>query len=267
VSLVTLDAAVLRSQPWSESSRIVTFLAREQGLVKAMARGARGPKGRFGASLEPLQRVRITLSVRSTRELQTLTQADLLHPFARLREDLFRVTYAQALAELMARLVPAEQPAEEVFDLLLAALTTLEEGSGDPQLVFLAAQLHLAAVLGYALHTGACLECGSPLPAGGTFLTARGGLLCAGCRSSGEAGYPIGGETAALLGRLGAADAFAAAGALNPSRRARQESTRVLRRHLEYHTETDLALRSLRLAESLERYETPAPSKEGEGSR
>ncbi len=264
---MTLDAVVLRSQPWSESSRIVTFLARERGVVKAMARGARGPKGRFGASLEPLQRVRITLSVRPTRELQTLTQADLLHPFARLREDLFRATYAQALAELLVRLVPAEQPAEETSDLLLEALTTLEEGSGDPQLVFLAAQLHLATVLGYALHTGACLECGSLLPDGGTFLTARGGLLCGICRPAREGGYPVGGETTALLDRLGAADAFAATGALNPSRRARQESARVLRRHLEYHTETDLTLRALRLAESLERYETPAPSKEVEGSR
>jgi DNA repair protein RecO (recombination protein O) len=267
VPLVTLDAVVLRSQPWSESSRIVTLLARERGLLKAVARGARRPKGRFGATLEPLQRVRVTLSVRPTRELQTLTQADLLHPFARLREDLFRATYAQALAELLARLVPAGQPTEEIFDLLLEALTALEEGWGDPQLIFLASQLHLAAVLGYAVQTWACAGCGRPLTSGGVFLASRGGLFCASCSPAEEGGYPVVGETAALLDRLAAPDAFTAARALNPSNRARQESARVLRRHLEYHTETDLSLRSLRLAESLEHYEKGRPTKEGEGSR
>ena len=178
MTLVTLDAVPLRSQDYSETSRIVTFLTRERGLIKAIAKGARGARGRFGASLEPLQRLRITLSVRPARELQTLTQADLLHPFARLREDLFRSAYAQALAELTIRLLPAEEPVEEIHTDLLDVLLEMEQGLGDPQLLFLAAQLRLADRIGYSLRTDACLDCGDPLSDGATFVPARGGLLC-----------------------------------------------------------------------------------------
>jgi DNA repair protein RecO (recombination protein O) len=116
MALATLDAVTLRSQHYSESSRIVTFYSRERGLIKGIARGARGKRARFGSTLEPLQRVRVSLAVKPTRDLQTVTQADLLNPYARLREDLFRSTYAQAVAELLGRVVQSEQAAEEIFE-------------------------------------------------------------------------------------------------------------------------------------------------------
>ncbi len=265
--LVSLDAVPLRSQDYSETSRIVTFLTREQGLVKAIAKGSRGARSRFGASLEPLQRLRITLSMRSSRDLQTLTQADLLHPFARLREDLFRSTYAQALAELLARLVPAEQPVEELFEVLLDYLLEMEEGLGDPQLLFLSAQLRVADLLGYGLRTDGCLRCDGSLAEGGTFVPARGGLFCRSCHPSRQGGFQVGGETVGLLKQLAGPEAAGAAAGSVPSRRARQESGVLLRRHLEYHTETVLDLRALRLAESLERYRGPDSSQKTEGSR
>ena len=103
-TLLTLDAVTLRSQPYSETSRIVSFMSRENGLIKGIAKGVRGKRGRFGATLEPLQRVRVTLSVREGRDLQTVTEADLLQPYERIREDLFRSTWAQAVAELFFQL-------------------------------------------------------------------------------------------------------------------------------------------------------------------
>lgn len=267
MALISLDAVPLRSQDYSETSRIVTFLTRERGLIKAIAKGSRGPRGRFGASLEPLQHLRITLSVRSSRDLQTLTQADLLHPFAHLREDLFCSAYAQALAELMTRLVPAEEPVEEVYEVLLDVLLEMEEGVGDPQLLFLSAQLRLAGLLGYGLRTDGCLRCGGALSAGGTFIPARGGLLCRECHPPREGGFQVGGEAIGLLDRLAGPEAAGAAAATGPGSRARRESGVLLRRHLEYHTETGLDLKALRLAESLERYRDGDPPQEHEGSR
>jgi DNA repair protein RecO (recombination protein O) len=260
MALVTLDAITLRSQHYSESSRIVSFYSRERGLVKGIAKGARGKRARFGSTLEPLQRVRVTLAVKSTRDLQTVTEADLLNPYSRLREDLFRAAYAQAVVELLGRVVAAEQGAEEIFELLLAVLHVYEERIGDPQLQFFAFQIHLAGCLGYALHFEACGNCGGSLEKGGTVSIHQGAILCARCRSGEGRGAPIGAETIDLGVRLAGANGLAAAAALNPARTVRRELATLLKEHLEYHTDTRLALRALLLAESLGDYETGTPN-------
>ncbi len=254
MSLQTLDAITLRSQHYSETSRIVSFYSRERGLVKGIAKGARGPKGRFAASLEPLQRVRVTLAVKETRDLQTVTQADLLHPFSGLREDLFQAAYAQACAELLGKMVWREHASEEVFDLLLAVLRSMEDGIGDPELLYLAFCVHLAELLGYGLETGCCASCGGDLEGGGTFHYPRGAVFCSRCYLEEGAGMPVDAETADLVHRLSRPDGAAAAAVLTPEDSTRQRAGRLLRRHLEYHTETDLTLKALRVSESLRRY-------------
>lgn len=254
--LATLDAVTLRSQHYSESSRIVSFYSRERGLIKGIARGARGKRARFGSTLEPLQRVRVTLSVKPTRDLQTVTQADLINPYARLREDLFRSAYAQAVAELLGRVVPAEHPVEEIFELLLAVLHAYEERIGDPQLLFFAFQIHLADCLGYALHFEACSGCGGSLEKGGTVSIPRGAVLCARCRADRGHATSLTAETIDLGKRLAGADGLATAATLNPPGSVRRQLAALLKEHLEYHTDTRLALRALLLAESLGEYQT-----------
>lgn len=253
--LLTLDALTLRSQHYSESSRIVTFMSRERGLVKGIAKGARGKKGRFGSTLEPMQHVRVTLSFKESRDLHTVTQADLLHPYARIREDLFRSTYAQAVLELTGRVMWHESHGEDVFELLLALLAAYQEEIGDPQLLFFAFQIHLAGALGYGLHLEQCSRCGGALQGDVTFSFPNGAAFCRKCYTEGGASTGVSGEALALCARLGRADGVAAAASLTPSRKVRRQVERLLQRHLEYHTETDLTLRSLSLADSIERYD------------
>ena len=260
MALVTLDAVILRSQHYSETSRIVSFYSREKGLIKGIAKGARGPKGRFGSTLEPIQRVRVSLSVKETRDLQTVTQADLLHPFARLREDLFRSTYAQAVVELLGRIVPSEHPSDEIYELLLTVLRAYEERIGDPQLIFLAFQIHLAQSLGYALHLEHCAACGSPIGEGSRVSFPRGSVFCGNCATGEGYSSTISPGVAELGHRLGGPDGIAAAAALLPSRMERQELIDLLRRHLEFHTETSITLRALQIAESLEDYDPEVSS-------
>ncbi len=264
MTLLTLDAVILRSQPYSETSRIVTFMSRENGLVKGIARGARGKRSRFGATLEPLQRVRVTLSVREGRDLQTVTEADLLQPYGQIREDLFSSTWAQAVLELTSRVVWQEHASEDVFELLLAILHAYEEGIGDPQLLFHIYQIHLAASLGYAIHLETCSGCGGPVTDPVRFSLTEGAVRCSDCYPPEGAYITLSGETAALLLRLSRPDGIAAAAALKPDNEVRRSCSRLLRRHLEYHTETDLALRSLRLAERIGSWD---PAEDLKGSK
>src|SRR3954462_11058130 len=78
MALVTTDAIVLRSYNLAESDRIVLCLTRSAGLVRAVAKGARKMKSRFGAALEPFTVIRLTFYERENRELVTMSSADIL---------------------------------------------------------------------------------------------------------------------------------------------------------------------------------------------
>ena len=52
--LYKTKAVILKSQRWGEADRIVTCYTEQVGKVRAIARGARRMKSRFGSALETL---------------------------------------------------------------------------------------------------------------------------------------------------------------------------------------------------------------------
>ena len=55
------EAVVLRTAKLGEADRIITLLTRDHGKVRAVAKGVRRTKSRFGARLEPFMRVDLLL--------------------------------------------------------------------------------------------------------------------------------------------------------------------------------------------------------------
>ena len=55
------DGVVLRTQKLGEADRIITILARKTGRVRAVAKGVRRTRSRFGARLEPFTHVDLML--------------------------------------------------------------------------------------------------------------------------------------------------------------------------------------------------------------
>ena len=57
---VDSEAIVLRTYDLAEADKIVVCLTREAGVVRAVARGARRLKSRFGGGLEPFTLIRLS---------------------------------------------------------------------------------------------------------------------------------------------------------------------------------------------------------------
>ena len=53
---ITSDALVLRTYKLGETSKVVVLLTRERGKLRAVAKGARGPRSRYQSALEPCRR-------------------------------------------------------------------------------------------------------------------------------------------------------------------------------------------------------------------
>src|SRR5919197_430350 len=88
---------VLRSIKLGETDRIVTFLTEGRGKVRAVAKGVRKPKSRFGARLEPT--THLNLQLYEGRNLDVVTQVETIDSNRRLRETYDAFTQAIAMLE------------------------------------------------------------------------------------------------------------------------------------------------------------------------
>src|SRR2546422_508882 len=130
MALVTTSAVVLRTYPYSETSKIVRLATRDLGVQSAIAKGVLRPKSRFAAGLELLSEGMAQLYHRETRELQTLAAFDLLVLRRELAQDVGRFAGATAQAELMLKMAPAA-PLPAAYDTLTTGLDALRFAAPD----------------------------------------------------------------------------------------------------------------------------------------
>src|SRR2546426_11575831 len=103
MALVTTPAVVLRTYPYSETSKIVRLATRDLGVQSAIAKGVLRPKSRFAAGLELLSEGVAQLYHPETRELQTLAAFDLPGLRREVAPGVGRFAGATAQAERMLK--------------------------------------------------------------------------------------------------------------------------------------------------------------------
>lgn len=196
------EAIVLRSYPFKEADLVVSFLTRDQGKLRGVAKRARRPKSTFGAGLERLSQVRIAYFQRETRELVNLDSCDLIRSQFGLLSDYRAGVALDYLAEISEQLLPAAEPNEKYFRLLVAVLDHLH--SGDPSAVWRAVTyftLWAVRLSGFLPDLERCAQCGAG-QRGETAYFVRGhsGLLCRACREPGS--WALGAESRAIAGGM-----------------------------------------------------------------
>src|ERR1700728_1088974 len=161
VQLYRDDGIVLRTQKLGDLDRIITLLCRKSGRVRAVAKGVRRTKSRWGARLEPFTHVDLMLHV--GRSLDVITQAEVIRPYGQpLTGDYPRYTWVVAMLETAERFTPVEkEPALRQLLLLIGGLRALSEAEHDSRLVLDAFLLRSLAVAGYAPALEECARCGA----------------------------------------------------------------------------------------------------------
>lgn len=244
-------AVVLRVTKLGEADRIVTLLTRRSGRVRAVAKGVRRTRSRFGGRLEPFSHV--DLQLYAGRNLDIVTQAVTLDAFGPdIAADYARYTAATAMVETAERLTAEErQPSLRLYLLLVPALRALTgaaqrsrlgDESGpepatprrDPGLVLDAFLLRAMALAGWAPALRDCARCAAPGPHA-AFHVPSGGVLCADCRGPGYVRPSP--ATVTLMSALSSGDW---AGAQASDQVHRREASGLVAALLQYHLERGL---------------------------
>jgi DNA repair protein RecO (recombination protein O) len=241
VSLYRDDGVVLRTQKLGEADRIVTLLTKRNGRVRAVAKGVRRTRSKFGARLEPFSHVDVQLY--QGRSLDIVTQVEQHDAFGgRLVANYPRYTSGTAILETAERLTAEErEPSLRLYLLLVGALRALTEETHDARLVLDAFVLRALAVSGYAPALEECARCGGEGPHR-WFSVQAGGVVCADCRPAGSATPSA--ETVGLMGALLSGDWSVAD---DSELRYRREASGLSAAYLQWHLEH--GIRSLRLVE------------------
>lgn len=150
--IIRTDAVVLRAMDYGETSRIATLFTREKGKLAVLAKGARLPKSRFGATLQPMAYTQVVFYYKPTRSLQTLTESAHVRPLTGISRELVKLAVGQRIVELVAALTPSEEPLPPVFNLLVEVLDQLNAAEDRAENVLPYFQLRLAIILGFAPH-------------------------------------------------------------------------------------------------------------------
>jgi len=172
VSEITVTAIVLKRKDSGESDRRLTLLTRELGKLDAVAKGAKKGGSRLAGSSDPLAVAHMTLAKGKVN--QFVTQAQPVASFRGLRTDYERLSFALALTELFAAVLPFGEPFEEAYDLLFHSLRVLESHE-KPLVALVWAELRLLLLTGFLPSFDACVSDGQPIREGEPWVSPHAG--------------------------------------------------------------------------------------------
>lgn len=232
---------VLRTWRLGESDRIVNLLTERHGKVRAVVKGVRKTKSRFGARLEPM--VHVSLLFYEGRELDIVTQAEAIEHFRPIREDLGRLAKASSLLEATDQLAQERHANPRLFAMLLGGLRAL--AAHDAPLLVPAFFLKLLSNEGFHPLLDECASCGARYGLE-AFDLGQGGVLCVLCAGRSDA-VALSPAALDLIRRVLGGDLSGALGV--PAGPSVLEVERLATRAMEHHLER--RLRSLPVAGAL----------------
>lgn len=183
------EAVIIRRSDVGEADRILTLWTQRFGKRRVIAKGARKTSSRRAGHVELFNRVELQLA--TGRNLDIVTDAQVVDAYRRLHEELARLSYAYYVAELLDRLTAEEEEHRPLYDLLTATLAALDRTSA-LDLVARYFELHLLGHLGYRPYLFHCAHCQATLTeAAERWSPGGGGMLCPQCAPREPHALPI----------------------------------------------------------------------------
>lgn len=141
---LTTEGLILKRKNFGEADRVLTVLTSRYGKISVIAKGVRRITSRRAGNVELLNRVKLHLF--KSRNY-TLTEAESLETFRKLKENLTLSTAAFHILELVDRLTAEEQRNFRVYELTIELLRVLEE---NPRQIFIRSyEVKLLSLLGF----------------------------------------------------------------------------------------------------------------------
>lgn len=184
-------AIIIKTYKLGEADKIIKLYSQKNGLIDAVAKGARKIKSKFGGRLELFNFIDAELA--SGKSLDIITGAEILKNFSNIPLDFNKFTFCQLISEIILRVhLHTNEASPVLFKLIYVCLNEINSLPKDDiyslkkiACFFIAKFLKIT---GYNPIIENCINCGREIAAektqGISFSISMGGILCSGCSGS-----------------------------------------------------------------------------------
>ena len=125
VHVYKTEAIVLERRDFGEADRLLTLYTPGKGKIRALAKGSRRTTSRLSGHVELFTHTSLMLAV--GRNLDIVTQSQLIHSHERLREDIWRAALGFQVVELVSHFSQEHLENLGVWQALIEVLRRLDE--------------------------------------------------------------------------------------------------------------------------------------------
>lgn len=178
-----IKGIVLREAPKGETSKLLTVLSADRGVITVNAKGVRKLSSPYIKSSQQFAFSDMLLYEKNG--FYTLTEASLIADFYPIRQDIKSYSLACYLCDAASAFaVPGEESAN-ILRLLLNSLYAIENKISDNAVIKSAFEFRLCAECGFLPETEICDACGDELLNVSMFNLTEGVTHCKNCASGG----------------------------------------------------------------------------------
>lgn len=172
-----VEGIILNTRDYGESSRILSVLTKEYGLIGVMAKGCKRLKSDIKVVSEKLSYAKLNIYYKEDK-LSTLASADIINNFSNIKKDITKISFASFLLELTEQVVK-QNNSKDIYSLLINALIKINDGF-DALVITNIIELKYLDYLGVMPIIDGCSICGNQTSIA-TLSSVKGGYVCNNC--------------------------------------------------------------------------------------
>lgn len=177
---------VLRKESRGENNQLITFYTKDFGRLEILGRAIRKISSKLKSGVEEFYLSEIEFI--QGKKHKTLTDAIVLEKFNNIKKDLAKLKTAHKIAEVFIDLVTGQEKDNNVWSLLVLALTKINNGrfsASGLRIQYYWFFWNLVSILGYLPELYNCPLCHKKLEPGKfCFCPEEGGIVCESCSRS-----------------------------------------------------------------------------------
>ena len=176
------DAINIKSYNLSDNDKIIVMYSKDYGIIRAVAKGVKKPKSKLGGRMDLL--VNNNLLLAKGKNLDIVSQAEVLNGFCKIRTDMTKISYATYCAELISIFgIEEDINSEKIYSLMNVTLNKINESNSKSEILasIIYFQTELMKIIGYEVSLTSCASCGKPYEDNFTFSITSGGAVCPNC--------------------------------------------------------------------------------------
>jgi len=179
------DGIVIKEVSTGDADKVITIFSREKGKISCLVKGAKKPTSRYIGGTQFLCYTSFTLF--KGKGLYIVNACDLIDCFYNIRDDIYKLTYASYIADIIIDVVQENQPLTDLLNLFLDTLNMLSNSGRNMSLMVSIFELKLICIAGYTPYYQQCTCCHSSLDCLSCkqywFSFNRCGLVCDKCKN------------------------------------------------------------------------------------